>query len=582
MNWLFSIDQIRTAEQPLLEAQTRPDELMQSAAAAVADACEQWAQGDRYLLLVGPGGNGGDALYAGALAAMKGKRVDAYPIVRTDSGEPTMHERAAETFTTAGGNILADLPDAAELANYGLIVDGMFGLGNRVAGIPLDIARFLYANDHSIPAGDSAEASACSSETYASAHAPNRVPVLAVDLPSGVDANTALTAPPTEDGINTHVTATATVTFGGLRRAHGISAECGHVSVSDIHLDDGRSLSDELATVASAAERPLPSLYCVPLGGTHGAEIHSCPAHAETRALLRNLPGEPSATDDKYSGGVVGIYAGSEQFPGAGVLSCTGAVRTTNSMVRHVGAHAWAVTASLPEVVVHPDRFATGRVQARVLGPGRGTDRAAKEELVDLLDTVQPLILDADALTLISKDKALIETVRQRLAPTVCTPHGGEFERLAKPVRALGYDVADSAEDRLQAARDLAVALDCTVLLKGRFSVIANPRQTVVVDYGSSWAATAGSGDVLSGMVGAILARDAGRRAFAHGYAEAGQSEIDSAEADYVLFTTALGAIIHAVAAFHSAETPYGRAPTSASRIAEAIPGAIAYLTSQV
>lgn len=582
MNWLFSIDQIRTAEQPLLEAQARPDELMQSAAAAVADACEQWAQGDRYLLLVGPGGNGGDALYAGALAAMKGKRVDAYPIVHTDSGEPTMHERAAETFTTAGGNILADLPDAAELANYGLIVDGMFGLGNRVAGIPLDIARFLYANDHSIPAGDSAEASACSSETYASAPAPNRVPVLAVDLPSDVDANTALTAPPTEDGINTHVTATATVTFGGLRRAHGISAECGHVSVSDIHLDDGRSLSDELATVASAAERPLPSLYCVPLGGTHGAEIHSCPAHAETRALLRNLPGEPSATDDKYSGGVVGIYAGSEQFPGAGVLSCTGAVRTTNSMVRHVGAHAWAVTASLPEVVVHPDRFATGRVQARVLGPGRGTDRAAKEELVDLLDTVQPLILDADALTLISKDKALIETVRQRLAPTVCTPHGGEFERLAKPVRALGYDVADSADDRLQAARDLAVALDCTVLLKGRFSVIANPRQTVVVDYGSSWAATAGSGDVLSGIVGAILARDAGRRAFAHGYAEAGQSEIDSAEADYVLFTTALGAIIHAVAAFHSAETPYGRAPTSASRIAEAIPGAIAYLTSQV
>lgn len=582
MNWLFSIDQIRAAEQPLLEAQTRPDELMQSAAAAVADACEQWAQGDRYLLLVGPGGNGGDALYAGALAAMKGKRVDAYPIVRTDSGEPKMHERAAETFTTAGGNILTDLPDAAELANYGLIVDGMFGLGNRVAGIPLDIARFLYANDHSIPAGDSAEASACSSETYASAHAPNRVPVLAVDLPSGVDANTALTAPPSEDGINTHVTATATVTFGGMRRAHGISAECGHVSVSDIHLDDGRSLSDELATVASAAERPLPSLYCVPLGGTHGAEIHSCPAHAETRALLRNLPGEPSATDDKYSGGVVGIYAGSEQFPGAGVLSCTGAVRTTNSMVRHVGAHAWAVTASLPEVVVHPDRFATGRVQARVLGPGRGTDRAAKEELVDLLDTVQPLILDADALTLVSKDKALIETVRQRLAPTVCTPHGGEFERLAKPVRALGYDVADSAEDRLQAARDLAVALDCTVLLKGRFSVIANPRQTVVVDYGSSWAATAGSGDVLSGIVGAILARDASRRAFAHGYAEAGQSEIDSAEADYVLFTTALGAIIHAVAAFHSAETPYGRAPTSASRIAEAIPGAIAYLTSQV
>lgn len=577
MNWLFSIDQIRAAEQPLLEAQTRPDELMQSAAAAVADACEQWAQGDRYLLLVGPGGNGGDALYAGALAAMKGKRVDAYPIVRTDSGEPKMHERAAETFTTAGGHILTDLPKAAELADYGLIVDGMFGLGNRVDGIPLDIAHLLHANDHSIPAGGSAEASACTPETYAIAHAPNHIPVLAVDLPSGVDANTAITAAPTEDGINTHVTATATVTFGGMRRAHGISAECGHVSVSDIHLDDGRHLSDELATVAAAADRPLPSLYCVPLG-----DSHSCPAHAETQALLRNLPGEPSATDDKYSGGVVGIYAGSEQFPGAGVLSCTGAVRTTNSMVRYVGGNACAITASLPEVVIHPDRFSTGRVQARVLGPGRGTDRAAKEELVDLLDTVQPLILDADALTIISKDKSLVETLRKRLAPTVCTPHGGEFERLAKPVRELGHEVANSADDRLQAARDLAVALDCTVLLKGRFSVIANPRQTVVVDYGSSWAATAGSGDVLSGIVGAILARDASRRAFAHGYAEAGQSEIDSAEADYVLFTTALGAIIHAVAAFHSAETPYGRAPTSASRIAEAIPGAIAHLTAQV
>lgn len=291
------------------------------------------------------------------------------------------------------------------------------------------------------------------------------------------------------------------------------------------------------------------------------------------------LPGEPAPTDDKYSGGVVGICAGSSQYPGAGILATTAAVRTSSSMVRWIGGDPLPVVLTNPEVVVHPDVASSGRVQAWVVGPGRGTGSVAAGELDALLSRSEPLLLDADALNLVSADQALLSRLAERSALTVLTPHAGEFARLSAAVADHPGLPAPSAQlfssrrltqhslvhatdgERAEQCKALAGALHCTVLLKGRVTVVADGTEMLAArlfDAGSSWAATAGAGDVLAGIVGALLAQ--GR---------------DAVEACLVALQ------IHAVAASTSAETPAGPAPTSASRIAAAIPEAIAALSAR-
>ena len=148
-----------------------------------------------------------------------------------------------------------------------------------------------------------------------------------------------------------------------------------------------------------------------------------------------------------------------------------------------------------PEVVAAPTPAAAGRVQAWVVGPGLGTDDAGAAALWFALDTDLPVIVDADALTILA---ARPDMVTSRRAPTVLTPHAGEFARLAG---------APPGDDRVGATRKLADALGATVLLKGNVTVIADPGGPVYLNpAGQSWAATAGSGDVLSGMIGALLA----------------------------------------------------------------------------
>ena len=541
MRTLYSVEDIRSAEAALFARQQRADELMQSAAHAVATVAQNMLakQEDPVLLLVGPGGNGGDALYAGAVLAMQGIRVEAYAIAGTDN----VHERASQAFTAAGGSFVALGEDkavttnepSAESRRYGVIVDGMFGLGGR-GEIPDEVVEVLRA-----------------------------AKVLAIDIPSGVVADTGKTP-------GKHVRADVTITFGGLRRAHGLSAACGTVLCEDIGLDDGSLLSTELAKLEGTTalwhtpvelfahhNQPLQQMACTP------------------QPLPGTLPGEPGATDDKYSGGVVGICAGSKDYLGAGVLATLAAVNTTSSMVRYIGEHPEYVLATTPEVIVHPTVRDAGQVQARVVGSGRGTDRDARQELLAVLDMVQPLVLDADAITVLAKNPDVLDVLRNRNAPVLLTPHDGEFDRLAK---AAGLPL--ESPDRITSTERLARELNCTVLLKGRFTIIANPQRALVVDTASSWAATPGSGDVLAGILGALIARDAGRRARDGGYAEAGQAEFETHEADYVVDTAAVGVAVHAAASYISALTPYGLAPTSALKIAQHIPHATAWLSSVV
>jgi hydroxyethylthiazole kinase-like uncharacterized protein yjeF len=328
------------------------------------------------------------------------------------------------------------------------------------------------------------------------------IPVVAVDTPSGIDVATgAITGPA--------VRAALTVTFGGLKPVHAL-ADCGRVQLIDIGLDLPHTDMRGFEAADVAARWPVP--------GPH---------------------------DDKYTQGVTGVMAGSSTYPGAAVL-CTGAaVAATSGMVRYTGSAHSEVLAHWPEVIASPTPASAGRVQAWVVGPGLGTDSTGAAALWFALDTDLPVLVDADGLTIVA---AHPELVANRTAPTLLTPHAGEFARLAG---------SPPGDDRVGACRRLADALGATVLLKGNVTVIADPGGAVYLNpAGQSWAATAGSGDVLSGVIGALLA-----------------SGLAPAEA------AAAGAFVHAHAAALSAADPGpGEAPTSASRIVPHIRAALAAL----
>jgi len=325
---------------------------------------------------------------------------------------------------------------------------------------------------------------------------------VAVDIPSGIDVHTgAITGPA--------VRADLTVTFGGLKPVHAL-ADCGHIEIVDIGLTLG------------------------------GSELIGMDA-ADVKAVWPT----PERADDKYTQGVTGILAGSAGYPGAAIL-CTGAaVAATSGMKRYAGAVAAEVVSHWPEVVAAPNPAAAGRVQAWVVGPGLGTDEAGLAALRFALDTDLPVVVDADALTLLAANPAL---VTGRTAATVLTPHAGEFARLAGN---------PPGHDRIAAARRLADDMGATVLLKGNVTVIAEPTGRVFLNpAGGAWAATAGSGDVLSGMIGAVLA--------------AGLPPAPAAAA---------AAFVHARAANASAADPGPTpVPTSASRILAHIRSALATL----
>lgn len=325
-------------------------------------------------------------------------------------------------------------------------------------------------------------------------------PVVSVDLPSGVDVLTGAVTGPA-------VRPVLTVTFGGLKPVHALG-DCGRVELVDIGLD----------------------LPVTDLLGFDAADV----------AARWPLPGP---RDDKYSQGVTGVLAGSDGYPGAAVLCAGAAVATHSGMVRYAGSAATQVVSHWPEVVAAPGFDAAGRVQAWVIGPGLGTGHAESATLRAVLATDLPVIVDADALTILSRHPDL---VRSRTAPTVLTPHAGEFERLA------GHP---PGADRVAAARGLADDLGATVLLKGNVTVIADPGGPVYLNpAGSAWAATAGSGDVLSGVIGALLS-----------------AGLPPAEA------AAAAAFVHVRAADIAAHDPGpAAAPTSASRILHHLRAAIA------
>ncbi|TRY19856.1 NAD(P)H-hydrate dehydratase [Tessaracoccus rhinocerotis] len=199
----------------------------------------------------------------------------------------------------------------------------------------------------------------------------------------------------------------------------------------------------------------------------------------------------PRVDSDKYSRGVVGLDTGSQQYPGAALLGCAGALHAGAGMVRYLGeAPARLVLLRFPSVVT-----ADGRVQAMVLGSGWG-EGAAQARMDAALERGVPLVVDADALGLLPDELP---------ADCLLTPHAGELARL------LGTERRRVEAEPAEHAREAAEHYGATVLLKGPTQYVCTPEGAVSTAVGGpSWTAQAGSGDVLAGACGALLAAGVG------------------------------------------------------------------------
>ena len=268
-------------------------------------------------------------------------------------------------------------------------------------------------------------------------------------------------------------------------------------------------------------------------------------AASDSRRLLR----VPTGDDDKFSRGVVGVRTGSDAYPGAAVLGVEAAWRAGAGYVRFVGGRrvADAVIARRPETVA-TDPSSSPRVDCWVIGSG--TDAATRssaesDALRGLLGGRTPIVVDAGA----------IDLAIGASAPLIVTPHAGEHARLR---HALGLSApgADRAADAAETAR----ALGGTVLLKGARTLVADPEGRVIgLDPGTGWLATAGTGDVLAGVIGAVLAANP-----------------DAATAE----VAATGAWLHGAAARIASGSQDGATghPIVALDVAAALPHAIAEL----
>ena len=448
MRAAHTVEQVRAAEAVAMAA--LPDgALMQRAAAGLAAAIADYlggCYGARILLLVGPGDNGGDALYAGGMLARRGAQVEAFLL--RDS-------RYLSDFLVAGGRVV-ERPDRRP----DLIVDGVTGIGGR-PGLDARVAALLAE------------------------HAD--VPVVAVDVPSGVGVDSGETP-------ESHVRADLTVTFGTHKPCHLVdpaALACGVVHLVDLDLD-----------------------------------LPQAPVSALTAADVAALVPWPDPAGHKYTRGVLGVWTGSPRYPGAAVLSVAGAASGLCGMVRYAGPVADVVRARHPEVV-----SGAGRVQAWVIGSGSAEDAGAA--WAQARSDGVPVLVDADALGVIDGSSG----------PLVLTPHAGELAALLDVTRA------EVEAAPLRFARLAAERYDAVVLLKGRRSITAKPDGEVrVTTSGVPWLGVAGSGDVLGGVIGALLA--------------AGLTPFDA---------TSAGSWLHGAAAAWASQG----GPITASRLAEAVPAVV-------
>jgi hydroxyethylthiazole kinase-like uncharacterized protein yjeF len=437
---LYTVAEVRRIE--AAQAAAAPGTLMRRAGAAAAAACARLLPpGGRVLALAGPGNNGGDALEAAALLAYQGLPVT----VRLCADPARLPPDAAQALRRAEASPARFDAAAQPGDGWGLVIDGLFGIG---------LARALAADFAALVA------------------AVNRLrcPVLALDVPSGLNADTGAVVGP--DGIA--VRASHTITFladkPGLHTADGCD-HAGKVEVASLDVD--------------AALYPPPSLLL------NAPALFS--SHAQPRA----------SNTHKGSFGDVAILGGAHGMAGAAVLAARCAAFSGAGRVYAGYLDAPPAFDPLhPEIMCRQAADIDLNRAALVAGPGFGSGDAARRLLPQILQAGAPLVLDADALNLVAADAALQRQLAERKAATLITPHPLEAARL------LASDSRTVQADRLQAARSLAKRYRAMVVLKGAGSVIARPDGFAVVNpTGNPALASGGTGDVLAGLCGALLAQ---------------------------------------------------------------------------
>jgi len=440
---LYSGEQIRAAEYPLVEAGQGPVLMRRAAhglAAFVLDLLRNNGRiyGARVLGLIGTGNNGGDGLYA--LTALRARGVDACAVLVEDRAHP----EGLKDFLAGGGRLLTEVPDDTQV-----LIDAMLGTGARGAFTMPEIPGL---------------------QEVVRSRA-----VVACDIPSGVDANTGRCA-------GEALPAQHTVTFGAAKLG--------------LLLGEGGLLSGDIHTIDIGLQDYLPS-----------------PAAWELIAPEPTRP-RPQPGDHKYSRGTLQVVAGSAQFPGAAQLTVGAAITSGVGMVRlqaDAGVSA-AVMQTWPEAVMSHGRAAKAfdGATAAAIGPGLGKERSRLVEgeamLRATVESKVPCVLDASGLELLRGDLLSSGNLGGQL---ILTPHLGEARRLAEEIGDESLQaLLEGSPDTLAAARALAESLGATVLLKGPSTVVAGPAGGVpiIVRSATPGLATAGTGDVLTGIIGALLA----------------------------------------------------------------------------
>jgi hydroxyethylthiazole kinase-like uncharacterized protein yjeF len=495
----YSVSSVREAE---AAAQTRLDEgaLMSRAAsglASVASARLGGPGGRRVVAMVGAGNNGGDALYAAALLARDGAAVVVLTVAESVHEGGLLAARGAGVSVLDAVGVHADPASvvSSALREAELVIDGIVGIGGR-PGLAPEIEALLRE---------------VSDTAY----------VLAVDLPSGADPSGEVVA-------HSCVFADETVTF---------------IAAKPVHL-------------LPATEPAVGRLTIVDIGVDIGVEIDGPPVvERVTHDDVSGLWPRPGPADDKYSRGVLGIVAGGENYTGAALLAVTSAVCSGAGMVRYVGpaTPTLLIRSNVPEAVI-----GVGQVQAWLVGPGvdagdeSAQGRAQRAAAQSAMDCGLPCVVDAGGLDLI---------VEPRSTPTLLTPHAGELAGLLSRLEGGSHVAVDRStvtSAPLAHARRLADLTNSTVLLKGATTLVVPPGSSGLAVRSQadapSWLATAGSGDVLAGLAGMLLA--------------SGLSPRDSGS---------LAALVHGLAA--DASNPGG--PVRALGVAHAIPGVVAGLVAR-
>ena len=422
--------------------------LMENAGAAVADAVDAHYPFANVLVLCGPGNNGGDGFCAAVNLQQRG-----YKVLVVSLAAPDTLKGDAKEMAKRWGRPLLRLDDAA-LKGATLIIDALFGAG---LSRPLDGA-----------AADAVRAANASG-----------LPILAIDVPSGLsgDLGCPLDGP---DGLCIH--ANHTVTFFRKKPGHLFfpgRALCGEVKVADIGIPDS-----VLRTI--------------------GAKTFE-----NGRELWREHFPVLSPTGHKYDRGHAVVVSGPMHATGAARLAARAALRIGAGLVSVASPpDAVAVNAAqLTAIMVKPFDGPKGlsallsdkRFNAVALGPGCGVGAATQDLTAAALASGAAVVLDADALTSFADDPAAL--FRQLHARVVLTPHEGEFERIFP-------GLLHGAGSRLQAARQAASTAGCVVLLKGADTVVAAPDGTAAINPNAPpTLATAGAGDVLTGMIAGLMAQ---------------------------------------------------------------------------